>query len=114
MRPLFPCFFHMLEKWLINLNFIFLHVTGCHLRRNGRPLGQDSTCVYQSAAHIMAKADRDDALDTLVRIFLLRYVRDDRNSLWPGVEAVRRNAGRHRGRCCIAVAPGGGAEQEEV
>jgi hypothetical protein len=32
----------------------------------------------------------------------------------PGVEVVRRNAGRHRGRCRAAVAPGGGKEQEKV
>jgi hypothetical protein len=32
----------------------------------------------------------------------------------PGVEVVRRNAGRHRGRCRATVAPGGGKEQEKV
>jgi len=36
--------------------------------------------VHLTAANIMAKADRDDALDTLVSISL-RYVRDDRNSM---------------------------------
>ena len=30
-------------------------------------LGVDSTCVHETAANIMANADRDDALDTLVR-----------------------------------------------
>jgi hypothetical protein len=40
----------------------------------------DSTCVHETAANIMAKANRDDALDTLVRISL-RYVREDRNSI---------------------------------
>ena len=32
----------------------------------------------------------------------------------PGVEVVRRNAGRHRGRCRPAVTSGGGKEQEKV
>ena len=61
----------------------------------------------------MAKANRDDALDMLVCISLC-YVRDYRNLSSLGVEAVRRNAGRHCDGCCIAIAPGSGAEQEEV
>lgn len=52
----------------------------------------------------MAKADRDDALDTLVRISL-RYVGEDRYSMLLGVKVVRGTAGRHHGRCRIAVAP---------
>lgn len=61
----------------------------------------------------MAKADRDDALDTLVRISL-RYVREDKYSMLLGVEVVRGTAGRHHGRCRIAVTPGGSTEQEEM
>jgi hypothetical protein len=61
----------------------------------------------------MAKANRDNALDMLVCISLW-YVREYRSLMSLGVEAVRRNAGRHRDGCCIAIAPGGGAEQEEV
>jgi hypothetical protein len=61
----------------------------------------------------MAKADRDDALDTLVRVSL-RDVREDRNSIRTGVEVVRGTTGRHRSRCRIAVTPGGSAEQEDM
>ena len=59
-------------------------MTVCHLtqlQQTPTPSRRtDSTCVHETAANIMAKADRDDALDTLVRIYL-RHVGKDSNSM---------------------------------
>lgn len=63
MRPLFP-----LDRHLTLINGVSLHVTLCAWCVSG---GYQTVHAYtRTAANSMAKADRDDALNTLVRIFL--------------------------------------------
>jgi hypothetical protein len=71
MRPLFP-----LDRHLTLINGVSLHVTLCAWCVSG---GYQTVHAYtRTAANSMAKADRDDALNTLVRIFL-SMPRQDRN-----------------------------------